>query len=65
MIIPDPNRLFEVEIDVDKILTIKEWPIPKKLRDIRVFIGFINFYRTLIERYGKITTPLINLTKND
>ena len=32
---------------------------------MRVFIGFINFYKTLIEGYRKIIIPLTNLTKKD
>ena len=52
-------------MDVDKILAIKKWPTPEKLRDMRVFIGFTNFYRTLIEGYGKIIVPFTNLTKKD
>ena len=43
-----------IEINVDKVLAIKEWPTLEKLRDVRVFIGFINFYRTLIKGYKKL-----------
>ena len=32
---------------------------------MRVFIGFTNFYKTLIKGYGKIIAPLTNLTKKD
>ena len=52
-------------MESEKTKVVKEWLIPKKLKDIRVFIGFTNFYKTLIEGYGKIITPLINLTKKD
>ena len=32
---------------------------------MRIFIGFINFYKTLIKGYRKIITPLTNLTGKD
>ena len=32
---------------------------------MRVFIGFINFYKSLIKGYGKIITLFTNLTKKD
>ena len=32
---------------------------------MRIFIGFTNFYKTLIEGYRKIIIPFTNLTKKD
>ena len=52
-------------MDLDKVKAIEEWPDPKNVIDIRVFLGYINFYRSIIEGYRRITKPLINLTKKD
>ena len=46
-----------------KITTIIEWPIPKKLRDVRSFLGFGNFYRRFIQDYSHLARPLTQLTK--
>ena len=33
-----------VSIDQARVKTIQEWPQPRTVRDIRVFIRFINYY---------------------
>ena len=35
-------------MDPVKISGIKDWPTPTKVRDVRSFLGFCNFYRTFI-----------------
>ena len=35
-----------------------EWPIPKKLKNIRAFLGLIGYYNKFVKNYGKIGTPL-------
>ena len=35
-------------MDPVKIAAITDWPMPKKVKDIRSFLGFCNFYRTFI-----------------
>ena len=55
-------------MDPDKVKAIKEWPElgPKgNVIQIRTFLGYTNFYRSMIEGYGRITKPLIDLTKKD
>jgi len=50
-------------MDPAKITTIIEWPIPKKLHDVRSFLGFGNFYRRFIQDYSHLARPLTQLTK--
>ena len=52
-----------LRMDPAKITTIIEWPIPKKLRDVRSFLGFGNFYRRFIQGYSHLARPLTQLTK--
>ena len=52
-----------LRMDPAKIITIIEWPIPKKLRDVRSFLGFGNFYRRFIQDYSYVARPLTQLTK--
>jgi len=52
-----------LRMDPAKITTIIEWPIPKKLRDVRSFFGFGNFYRRFIPDYSHLARPLTQLTK--
>ena len=47
----------------ERIKTIKNWPEPKSVRDIQVFIGFANFYQRFIRGFSKIATPLTSILK--
>ena len=33
-----------ISMEVEQIEVIKEWPKPKSVKDIQVFLGFANFY---------------------
>ena len=37
-----------ISMEAEKIEVVKEWPEPKLVRDIQVFLGFANFYRQFI-----------------
>jgi hypothetical protein len=46
-----------------RVQTIKEWPVPKSVQEVRIFIGFANYYRRFIEGFSRIVAPLNKLTK--
>jgi hypothetical protein len=52
-----------VSIDPGRIKTIQEWPTPRTVHDIRVFIGFMNYYRRFIQGFSKLALPLTILTQ--
>ncbi|KAK4685054.1 putative transposase, partial [Tremellales sp. Uapishka_1] len=54
-----------IRMDPKKISAVTDWPIPKSVHDIQVFLGFANFYRRFIRSYSKITTPLTRLLRKD
>ena len=54
-----------LRIDLDKVKVVKEWPTPEKLKDIRGFLGFTNFYRSLIKGYGSIIKLLTDFTRKE
>lgn len=49
----------------DKISAIKEWPIPKTVRDLRGFLGFAGYYRRFVEGYSRIVKPLNALLQGE
>jgi RNase H-like domain found in reverse transcriptase/Reverse transcriptase (RNA-dependent DNA polymerase)/Integrase zinc binding domain/Chromo (CHRromatin Organisation MOdifier) domain/Integrase core domain/Retroviral aspartyl protease len=55
----------QVEMDPIKVAGVSEWPIPKTLREVRSFLGFLNFYRRFIEGFSEIARPLHDLMKKD
>ena len=54
-----------VATDPAKVTTIKEWPIPKNVKDVQSFLGLCNYYRRFVPNYSTIATPLTDLTRKD
>jgi len=52
-----------LRMDPAKITLIVEWPTPKKLRDVRSFLGFGKFSMRFIQHYSYLARPLTQLTK--
>lgn len=51
-----------VQTDPDKIETLKTWPVPKNLKELRSFLGFAGYYRRFVQGYSHIVKPLHDLT---
>ncbi|KAJ1043743.1 hypothetical protein NDA10_006174 [Ustilago hordei] len=52
-----------IEMDPEKVCTVKEWPMPESIHDIQRFLGFANFYRRFIAHFAHIAKPLTALVK--
>ena len=51
----------EVKIEDEKIKAILEWKEPTKLKEVKSFIGFANFYQHFIKNFSHIAQPLNEL----
>ncbi|UTT96706.1 hypothetical protein NDA17_003407 [Ustilago hordei] len=56
-------KLTGIEMDPEKVCTVKEWPMPESIHDIQRFLGFANFYRRFIAHFARIAKPLTSLVK--
>ena len=54
-----------VSTDPHKVEAVKEWPIPRRVRDVRAFLGLTGYYRRFIQNYGEIAKPLHKLTEKN
>lgn len=54
-----------IEADPEKITAVKDWPIPTKLREVRVFLGLAGYYRRFVPSFSHIAAPLHGLTKKN
>jgi hypothetical protein len=54
-----------MRMDPIKIAGIKNWPTPNKIKDIRSFLGFCNFYQPFIRGFAHLAWPLNELTRKD
>ena len=50
-------------MEEERIEAVKAWLEPKSIRDIQVFLGFINFYQRFIQGFSKIVAPLTSMLK--
>jgi len=48
-------------MESDRISTIEDWPTPKSIRDVKVHLGFTNFYRRFIRKCAQLTAPIPDL----
>ena len=54
-----------VEVDPEKIRSIKEWPVPTNVREVRGFLGLTGYYRRFVMNYGSVAAPLTQLLKKE
>jgi len=54
-----------IKPNLDKIKAVRDCPVPKKLKQVRGFLGMAGYYRKFIRNFGTIARPLYNLTKKD
>jgi len=55
----------KVQMDKKKLSGVLEWPVLTKVKQVQVFLGFVNFYRRFIKNFAKMSKPLSDLTKKD
>ena len=49
-----------IEVDLAKIELISMLSIPTKLKDVKIFLGHVGYYRHFIKDFSQIATPLYN-----
>jgi hypothetical protein len=50
--------------DPEKMAIIRDYPIPKTVKQVRSFLGLCSYYRQLIRGFAEIARPLTRLTKS-
>jgi hypothetical protein len=53
-----------VRIDPDKVAVIREWPVPKPVKDLQSFLGTTVYVQRFCANYAEISAPLFNLVKS-
>lgn len=52
-----------VVMDLQRVKTVTEWPIPRSFRDIQVFLGFANFFQRFIDGFSRVSAGLSDMLK--
>jgi len=48
-----------------KIQAIENWESPKKVHELRSFLGAIGYYRKFIDKFAQLTAPLYQLLRKN
>ena len=48
--------------DHEKVSALTTWPVPKTLKDLKAFLGFLGYFCNYVEDFSSIVKPLNNLT---
>ena len=51
-----------VSVNPENLEKVQNWPIPKSVKDVESFLGFVNYHREHIPDYGNISGVLYQLT---
>ena len=54
-----------IATDPAKIQSVKDWPEPKSVTEVRQFVGLASYYRKFIPNFATICKPLHKLTQKD
>lgn len=52
-----------ISCDPSKVDTIKNWPVPTSVAEVKSFLGLAGYYRKFIPNFSEIASPLTSLTK--
>ncbi|QRW22921.1 Retrotransposable element Tf2 protein [Rhizoctonia solani] len=52
-------------LDKLKIQAVQEWPMPTKVKEVQLFLGFANFLCQFVANYSHMARPLHNLVKKE
>jgi hypothetical protein len=53
----------EIRMNLAKIQVIVKWENSRHLKEVQIFLSFINFYKRFIEEFFKLVKSLVNLTR--
>jgi hypothetical protein len=54
---------YGITFDLKKIETIRGWPTPRNVKEVRSFMGVFGYYRRFIKGFSNIASPITSLQK--
>lgn len=54
-----------IEPNPEKIEVVKNFPLPKSVKEIKSYLGMIGYYRKFIPNFSKLTKPMTKYLKKD
>ena len=54
-----------IEMEKEKVDRVLNWLKPRNVKDIRKFLGLVNYYRRFIKDFAQVAKPMNMLTRKD
>ncbi len=55
----------QIEKNPEKTDAVRNWPSPKRVKEVQAFLRLTNYYRKFVPNYAKIAEPLTQLTRKN
>ena len=52
-----------IQMDLDKLRVIKEWPEPRNMHEVQSFLGICSYYWHFVAHFSRIAGPMHDLMK--
>jgi hypothetical protein len=53
----------ELNMDIEKVNAIKEWPSPRNIFEVKIFHGLASFYRKFIRNFSGNCVSMMDIVK--
>lgn len=54
---------LRISMDVERVRAINDFPVPRNLKNLRGFLGLVNYEQRFCKNYADLTIPLLKLLK--
>ena len=61
-VVIEPNG---IGIEKEKVNGVLSWPEPKNVKDVRKFLGLVNYYRRFIKDFAQVARLMNMLTRKN
>ena len=55
----------DIKTNSEKVRVIAKWPVSKLVKNVQLFLKFVNFYQKFIQRYSHVVTSLTDIIRKE